>query len=127
MTHQIAEILERDPGAPPLPMLRLYGVYAGDMDHPGQRTRYPSIVRPDPSKVVQCTALWRGHVSAYRLTVDGSLVLTRLVYPFTEDAAPDEANETLQGDFWLDLRDDFMEDGIRVQFRQGRIVGSAKA
>lgn len=88
---------------------------------------HPSHVRPHPSKVVQCTALWRGYVSAYRLTVDGSLVLTRLVYPFTEDAAPDEANEALRGDFWLDLRDDFLLDGIRVQFRQGRIVVDAKA
>lgn len=125
MTHQLAEILERDEGAPPLPMLSLYGVYAGDKDHPGLRERYLCVVRPDLSKVTQCTALWRGHVSAYRLTVDGRLILTRLVYPFTEDAAPDEANETLQGDFWLDLREGFLHDGIRVQFRQGFIVKGA--
>lgn len=122
MTHQISEFLERDAGAPALPKLRLYGVYAGDMDHPGPRTRYPALARPDPSKIVHCTALWRGHVSSYCLTSEGTLVLRRLEYPFTDDAAPDEVNETLQGDFWLDMRESFLGDSTRVQFRKGRIV-----
>lgn len=122
MTIQAPERLERDDGAAELPPLKLYGVVVGDIDKPESSGGYPFMAKGDPSKMTLCTALWRGYVSGYRLRADGSLVLERFEYPFTPGAAPDLAHEVLAGDFWIELREWFMGSGVRVPFREGRIV-----
>src|SRR3954463_9554263 len=65
------------------------------------------------------TALWRGYVSAYRLGANGRLALVRFECPLTPQIAPDAVEELLVGDFWIELRERFMGDGIRVPFRNG--------
>jgi len=122
MTMQAPEVLEREVGAPDLPDLKLFGIQVGDIDEPRASRSYPFAHKGDPSKITMCTALWRGYVSAYRLNSDGRLTLVRFEFPFTPEIAPDHVEEQLVGDFWLDLRAWFMGDGIRVPFRDGRLV-----
>ncbi len=122
MTMQAPDVMERDEGAIELPRLQLFGVLVGDIDDPRSSTTYPFSYQGNRTKIVMCTALWRGYISAYLLRADGRLVLKRAVYPFTPNADPDVVNEELVGDFWIDLREWFMGCGVRVPFRQGRIV-----
>lgn len=121
MTTQLAEILFADPGAIELPKMELYGVIVGDIDKPNSWTRYNFVSAGDPSKIVECSALWRGYVSSFRLKADGTLVLEKFEYPFSDDVEPDHVQEILQGDFWIDLREWFMGDGLRVPFVDGVI------
>ncbi len=126
MTTQLAEILVADPGAIELPNMQLFGVITGDINKPRSCSRYNFVTAGDPAKMVACSALWRGYVSSYRLRADGMLVLEKLEYPFTDNAAPDQVHEVLQGDFWLDLREWFMGEGFRVPFVDG-VIQSDKA
>jgi len=121
MTMQAPEVLIVEPGAIELPPMKLFSVLVGNIDDPKSLSGYKFATRGNPDKMVMCTALWRGYVSTYRLTASGTLVLERLEYPFTKDAAPDEVHEELHGDFWLDLREWFMGDGVRVPFVDGRV------
>jgi hypothetical protein len=89
-------------------------------------SRYNFVSAGDPEKMVECSALWRGYVSSYRLRADGKLVLEKFEYPFSDDAAPDQVHEILQGDFWIDLREWFMGEGFRVPFVDG-VIQSDKA
>lgn len=52
---------------------------------------------------------------------DGFLALERMEYPFSEGVVPDQVNEILEGDFWLELRVWFMGDKVRVSFQNGRV------
>lgn len=101
--------------------MELYGVIIGDIDKPNSWSRYKFNTAGDSSKMVECSALWRGYVSTYRLRDNGTLVLEKLEYPFSDDAAPDHVQEILQGDFWIDLREWFMGEGFRVPFIDGVI------
>ena len=121
MTQQLPEKLIVDPGALELPPMRLFGVIVGNIDDPKSWSGYPFTSKGDPKKITMCTALWRKWVSTYRLKADGTLVLERLEYPYTDGATPDEVDEELTGDFWLDLRESFMGAGTRVPFIAGRI------
>jgi hypothetical protein len=122
MTMQAPEVLESEAGAPDFPNLKLVGIQIGDIDDPRSSKNYPFAHKGQPSKTTMCTALWRGYVSAYRLRADGRLTLVRFEYPFTPEIAPDDVEEVLVGDFWLDLRESLLGDGIRVPFRDGRLV-----
>jgi hypothetical protein len=121
MTTQLAEVLVVDPGAIELPQMKLFGVIVGNIDDLESWSGYKFTATGDPSKMTMCTALWRGYVSTYRLKVDGTLVLERLEYPYTDGATPDEVQEPLRGDFWLDLREWFMGNGVKVPFVNGKV------
>ena len=122
MTAQIPEVLIVEPGSIDLPQMSLYGVFISDLDAPELGARYTFANRGSKDKMMRCSLLWRGCVSKYRLKIDGTLVLERLEYPFTEGVLPDEVNEPLQGDFWLDLRESFSGDRVRIPFVDGKIV-----
>ena len=123
MTIQIPDVLEREDAAPTLPKLHLYGVRVGEINAPRAHSEsYPFKHRGDRSKITPYTALWRGYVSVFRLRTDGTLALVRIVYPFTADVADDVVDEILTGHFWLTLRPSFFADGIRIPFRDGRVV-----
>lgn len=120
MTAQIPDRLILDPGACPLPALSLYGVIVGDIDESRTWRGYAFKTKGSPSKMVRYTALWKGFVSTYRLTDGGRLVLETLSYPVS-GAESEQVHEVLEGEFWLDLREDFFGSGLRVPFIAGRI------
>jgi len=122
MTTQAPEILVVEPGAIELPAMELYGITVGNIDDPKSCTSYKFATTGSKEKMTMCTALWRGYVSTYRLKADGSLTLEKLEYPFSKGVEPDEVNEVLQGDFWLDLREWFMGDGMKIPFVEGKVV-----
>lgn len=122
MTQQFPEKLEIEPGAPVVPAMRLFGVIAGNVDNPKTWTRYPYKSQGAPSKTTPCTALWRGWVSTFLLKADRQLVLKQLSYPLSQETLPDFADEILEGNFWLDFRESFFGNGIRVPFNQGRMI-----
>lgn len=124
MTSQIPDKLHNDSGAVDLNGLRLYGVL---VDAPERRHRwrgeaYESAAKATPDRKYTCTALWRGHVSVYRLTVDGTITLEAFEYPFHRGRDPDPVGECLRGDFWLMLSRSFADYKVYVPFRDGRIV-----
>lgn len=121
MTTQCPEILAVDMESISFSNWELYGVSVGDIDKPQEAKNYPFESTADESKITPCTALWRGYVSAYRLRSNGTLVLEHLEYPFTFGSAPDQVDEILRGDFWLELRSWFMGDSMRVPFRDGKV------
>lgn len=118
---QMPEVLEVEDGTLELPAFQLYGVMVGDIDDPKTWSGYTFSVRGDPTKMVMCTALWRGYVSTYLLRRDGTIHLQQLEYPFTKDMRCDEVDEQLTGDFWLDMRKGFTGDAVLVPFVDGRI------
>ena len=121
MTMQLPEHLVVDEGAVRLPTMQLFGVLVGNIDNPKSWSGYKFSATGNPEKITMCTALWRGYVSTYRLRADGSLTLELLEYPYSDNATPDEVNESLKGNFWLDLRAGFLGDGVRVPFIDGLI------
>jgi hypothetical protein len=122
MTAQFSETLIADAGSIELPTMRLYEIVTGDIDKPRPWPTYVFATKGDAKKMTMCSALWRGYISSYRLTAQGTLILERLEYPFTEDVQPVDVHEPLNGDFWLDLRESFMGDGFLVPFVDGKVV-----
>jgi len=122
MTSQVPDILVVEPGSIDLPQMELHGVVIASIDDPKAWTCYKFANKGSEGKMTMCTALWKGYISTYRLKIDGTLVLERLEYPFSRGVDPDEVNEPLQGDFWLDLREWFMGSGVMVPFVDGKIV-----
>lgn len=121
MTAQCPDILIVDVESILLSGLQLYGVCIGDIDEPRKSSNYVFVSSADETKMTECTALWRGYLSAYRLKSNGTLVLERMEYPFSDGVVADEINEILLGDFWLDLRVWFMGDAVRIPFRDGLV------
>jgi hypothetical protein len=121
MTHQLAERIIIDPGASLLPEMLLFGVLVGNIDDPKSWSGYAFATKGDSRKLTSFTGLWRGWVSTYRLTTEGTLILEQLEYPFTDGAAPDQVSETVNGDFWLDFRESFFGAATRVPFIDGHI------
>lgn len=121
MTSQCPDILIVDTDSISLPEMQLYGVHVGDIDSPRGSSGYAFKTSPNKEKMTECSALWRGYVSVYRVMEDGSLVFERMEYPFSEGVVPDQVNEILEGDFWLELRVGFMGDKVRVPFQNGRV------
>lgn len=118
---QMPEVLILEHGTFELPKFQLYGVMVGDIDNSKTWSGYKFSVVGDPTKMRMCTALWRGCVSTYVLRSNGTIHLKQLEYPFTEGVEPDEVDEKLIGDFWLDMRKSFMGDAVRVPFVDGHI------
>jgi hypothetical protein len=123
MTIQAPEVLLVDPGSIELPAMRLYSILVGNIDDPKTIRSYNFKTKGAEAKIRVSTALWRGYISTYRLRADGTLMLERLEYPFATRATSDEVHEVLEGDFWLDLRETFVGEGVKVPFSQGKIVG----
>jgi hypothetical protein len=121
MTAQAPEVLIADPGSVELPRLKLYRIIVGQIDDPKSWASYKFASASALPRQKTFSALWRGCVSTYRLKADGTLVLERREYPAAKDAPSDRPQETLQGDFWLDLRPHFFGDKIMVPFVAGRI------
>ena len=96
----------------------LYGVLVG-ADWESAKVFEPRLPAEEP--VVECTALWRGHVRHYTLHADGRLELRRYSYPFS-DEDDREMSETLEGDFWLVFRPYFFGPDTRVPFVDGSVV-----
>lgn len=122
MTMQAPEILEIESGAVELPDMKLYGVLVGNIDDPKSWASYPFLTLGTKEKMTMCSSLWRGYISTYKLKADGTLTLEKLEYPHTREAKPDLVHEVLQGNFWLDLRETFFGNGVRVPFVEGKIV-----
>ncbi|NHZ96398.1 hypothetical protein [Massilia sp. CCM 8734] len=122
MTNQASEILIIESAAIDLPAMALYGVVAGNLDEPASWGPYLFETKGNKAKMTMCSALWRGYISTYRLRSDGTFCLEKLNYPFTEGAAPDEVQELLRGGFWLDFRESFTGDGVKVPFANGYLV-----
>jgi hypothetical protein len=121
MTAQVPEVLIVDPGATELPQMKLYRIIVGDIDNPKSWTAYKFATTRDPPKAKMFSPLWRNFVSTYRLKADGTLVLERREYPTAKGTPPDELYEPLRGNFWLDLRESFFGEGVRVPFVDGKI------
>lgn len=121
MTAQCPDILIVDEKSIPLSGLELYGVRIGDIDEPRKSSKYVFASSADETKMTGCTALWHGYVSTYRLKSDGTLVLERIEYPFSDGVVADDINEILRGNFWLELRAWFMGDAVRIPFRDGLV------
>jgi hypothetical protein len=68
------------------------------------------------------TSLWRRYIAKYRLNQDGSLELVSYEYPISGPPGPDPAGETLEGDFWLVLKETFFGPRTYIPFRAGKIV-----
>lgn len=102
--------------------LRLYGVLVRNASDPQSWSGYPFVNKIDPEKRAYITCCHYGAIRNFRLKSDGVLVLESFDYVFSDRAAPDNVHETLHGDFWLDLRKDFMGEAVRVPFRNGRVV-----
>lgn len=126
MTSQCPDVLIVDTDMVSLSDLDLYGVNVGDIDNIKNSWSYPFVSAANKSKFTDSTALWRGYISVYRIKMDGSIVLERMEYPFSEGVPADEVSETLIGDFWLDLRVWFMGDSVRVPFRDGNLQADRK-
>ncbi|MGF6210391.1 hypothetical protein [Comamonas sp. 4034] len=122
MTQQLLEKLEIGSGAPMVPDMHLFGIIAGEVDNPKTWLRYSYKSQGDPSKITPCTALRRRWASTFQLRADRQLVLKQLHYPFSQNALTDFVNEILEGDFWLDFRESFFGDGVRVFFIQRRMI-----
>lgn len=124
MTAQIPDKLHNHCDAVDLRGLHLYGVLA---DAPARRHRwggdaYHFAAKPIVDRKHLSTALWRGHVSVYRLAADGAMTLEAFEYPFHRGRAPDPVDECLRGDFWLMLARSFSDFRVYVPFRDGRVV-----
>jgi hypothetical protein len=122
MTNQVPEILIVENGAIELPAMRLYGVIQGDVADRKSWGRYPFETTGSSAKMTECSALWRGFVSTYKLSVDGTLCLEKLEYPFSEGAEPDDVHEVLHGNFLLELRESFRGASVRIPFVDGVLV-----
>ena len=120
MTTQIPEVLLREIGAPELPHLQLFGVKVDDIDSVLGSEEHPSLKAGEPGSLDMCSALWRGYIATLQLKADGSIVLMKFDYLFGRQ--PKTVNKPLDGDFWLDLRESYESNGLRVPFRKGQLI-----
>jgi hypothetical protein len=80
---------------------------------------YPFKAKPKKSdKILFSTACWRGYIAYYDLHADGSLTLTKYVNLSNETQI---VNETLLGDFWLEMNSLECDGTIYIPFAQGKI------
>lgn len=121
MTAQVSDSLKNKCAAVDFSELHLYSVLIGDI-RTAKAQVYPFLHNSDSSKRSVITACWSGYTSTYTLTASKELVLTGFRYPFNEEASPDTVYEVLEGDFWLDMREDFFGDGFYVPFKDGLLV-----
>ena len=123
MTNQLSDALLNECPEIAFGGLFLYGVVTGDITkNHGWGENYEFKSKPNLAKGILCTALWRGYVSYYKLLDDGTLMLEYFGYPLSENQEPDIANEQLEGDFWLVMKERFRGERTYVPFRSGRIV-----
>jgi hypothetical protein len=120
MTAQLSEIFNNHHPTVDLADYHLYHIFTGAPD--GERQPYVFEQKGDPDKCEVLTALSRGYVSIYELQSSGELCLIGFEYPGLERREPDEANELLQGDFWLEFRIGFSGDKLFIPFKNGKIV-----
>ncbi|GHA36507.1 hypothetical protein ACFFLZ_22840 [Photobacterium aphoticum] len=123
MTAQIPESLINKNNEVDFGDYDLHSICIGDPEDYKNRKVYPFKQKGDPEKCVVCSACWRGYVSVYELVPSGEMHLVKFEYPFGRTPRePDEADEVLDGDFWLELRTEFFGDKMFVPFENGRIV-----
>ena len=123
MTDQISDKLSVEFPGLSLDDWRLYGVITGDpTQNYGWGEPYPFRTKPSPPKNPPCSALWRGYVASYRLTLDGHLCLTGYEYPFAKHHPPQEVSERLEGDFWLVLKTQFRAPRMYLPFVSSTVV-----
>jgi len=123
MTAQIPEKLTNKMDGIDFHGYELFSICIGDpTDYKNYKT-YPFEQKGDPEKCAVCSACWRGYVSVYELNNEGEIRLVKFEYPFGgTPREADEADETLEDDFWLQLRTDFFGDKLFVPFEGGKIV-----
>ena len=86
--------------------LSLYRIYNGDIAGDLSNETYPLQNSSDKTKHGRFSACWKGFTRTYELAADGRLSLTGFEYPFTDNKG-DTTSESIAGDFWLELRDEF--------------------
>lgn len=107
----------------------LYGIFTGDPHNVGSLTSYLCKSKPNPEKLRVFTACWKGHVRTFELTPSGNLYLKVFAYPTLVDVEPsiqpDNVDEKIEGDFWLQFRSDFFGNQLFVPFRGGSVVSDS--
>jgi hypothetical protein len=103
--------------------LELYGIATGDITtNNGWGDEYTFAAKATPDPNYECSALWSGYRSIYRLDSSGTLTLESFDYPFHEGREADVIGEQLVGNFWLILKPSFEEARTYVPFQNGVIV-----
>lgn len=120
MTYQLGDVLIDETRSLSLPKMSIYVVRVGHFDDPKLGSGYTFATKPDNTKKRFSTCCGRGFVHVFQLRADGTLTLEQRRYPFS-NAEPDELSETLQGDFWLELREWIKGDRFSVPFRDGKV------
>lgn len=123
MTAQASEQLVNDNAHVDLDGLRLYRVVVGDIPNDRRsRKSYAVASHPKGELGPANSALWRGYISRYRLTSEGRLQLEGFEYPTLSGHSHEDAFETLQGDFWLEMAKSFFGPSTYIPFRNGMVV-----
>lgn len=107
--------------------LKLYRVVTGDIQsNSGWGEPYPFSSPPTlPGDQRSFSSLWRGYVSHFRLSADGTLTLLSYTYPNSPSLGRNNrqtVNETLVGAFWLVMKPAFRAPRTYVPFHDGIIV-----
>lgn len=72
-----------------------------------------------PSAGVQCSALWRGYRSVYRVDASARLSFVAFEYPFDRYRSSEVVDEPISGDVWLRLSEDFAGPAVMVPVKCG--------
>jgi len=121
MTVQIPEKLHLEMLGIDIKGYKLYDILIGNPSDYINRTSYK--FKQKGQQNVIASHCRRGYVSTYVLEASGQLRLTEFDYPFGDDSdQPDKADEILEGDFWLDLRTEFLGSTIYLPFVDGAVV-----
>ena len=122
MTAQAPDKLTNDCPGVDFAGLKLYRVVTAFSSSDRRGKPYPFMHHAKEALGTVGTALWRGHVSCYRLTAEGRLQLEGFEYPTGGDVTRERVSEALQGEFWLVLGDSFFGSRTYVPFRNGVVV-----
>src|SRR5262245_29658553 len=107
MTAQAPEKLINEYPGIDLAGLKLYRVVIEFSSSERRGKPYPFKHRAKEQQGTVSTALWRGHVSCFRLSGEGTLYLEGFEYPTRNSVTRETVSESLQGEFWLVLGDSF--------------------
>ena len=122
MSDQISHLLKNDYPSIDFGNLRLYAVIFGpvELNCGWGSGEYKHTIQPEFTDMLMTTNV-SGYICEYHLTHDGHLVLDSYVYPGRgQDSTP--VHETLQGNFYLVMKEGFLGHRIYVPFIDGYIV-----
>ena len=122
MSDQVSHELVNDCPRVDFGEMALYAVIFGPVEENcgWGRGFYECKIEPDPNRIFT-TASLNGYICRYHLNYDGKLILASYVYPFSEIKAT-LVNETLKGDFYMVMKQDFSSPRLYVPFADGKIV-----